>query len=102
MTTSREFKRFAKTVLKYTVPEIRQSVYFVAIAPEEDAIADVRYAVEIGFAILLDKPLVVVAPKGRHVAERLLRIADHIIVADIETESGRVEIAKQLKGYLNQ
>jgi hypothetical protein len=94
------FKRFAQHVLKETVPGIANSAYVMAIAPPTGAEADVRQAVEIGFAILMDKPLIVICPKGRHVGERLLRIADHIIEADITTEEGRVELAEKMKAII--
>ena len=98
---SAEFKRFARHILKDTVPKIAGSAYTIVIAPQ-GGIADVKIAVELGYTILLDKPLVVFAPKGRTVADRLLRIADHVITADMETDEGRAEAERQLLAYLKQ
>ncbi len=95
------FRRYAKHFLKNVRPEIARSSYFVAIAPQGTC-ADVQMATEIGMAIMLDKPLIVIAPEGRHVAERLLRIADHVIVGNADTDAGREEIARKLEALTNQ
>ena len=98
---SDEFKTWARGVLDDMVPKMAGSAYVISIAPPS-GIADVKIAVEIGYAILLDRPLIVFAPKGRHVAERLLRIADHVITGDIETEVGRQEMLEQLQRIMKQ
>lgn len=98
---SKEFRRFAQDWIKRVLPNMKDSAMVLSIAPQGGE-ADVRMAVEIGFAILLDKPLIVIAPKGRHVAERLIRIADHVITADITTDEGREQIAAAIKAVTNQ
>jgi nucleoside 2-deoxyribosyltransferase len=100
-TDNDEFRSWAKDVLKDMVPKMAGSAYVISIAPPR-GLADVKIAVEIGYAILLDKPLIVFAPKGRHVAERLLRIADHVITGDPNTTEGREEMFAQLKRAMNQ
>lgn len=96
-----EFKAFAKRVLRDAAPKIASSSHFIAIAPTGGT-ADIKIAVEIGLAILMDKPLIVLAPKGRTVADRLLRIADAVIEVDMETEAGRDAAADKIKAALQQ
>jgi len=98
---SPDFRSYAEHVIRDVVPQMKDSAVFLTIAPD-GGIADVKQAVEIGFCILLDKPLIVVAPPGRHVAERLLRVADHVITADISTDEGREQIAVAIKAVMNQ
>ena len=98
---SKEFRRFAQDWIKRVLPNMKDSAMVMTIAPNGGE-ADVKMAVEIGFAILLDKPLIVVAPPGRHMAERLLRIADHVITEDVTTEAGRKQIEVALKAVMNQ
>ena len=100
-TDSDEFREFAEGVLADTVPKIAGSAYVISIAPGKGQ-EDIKIAVEIGFALLLDKPLIVLAPEGRHVAERLLRAADHVITGDIETEAGREELFAKLGRIMKQ
>lgn len=96
------YRDYTRHFLKDVLPKIEQSSYFLAIAPGGPAEADVKMATEIGMCILLDKPLIVLAPKGRPVAERLLRIADHVIVGDIETREGMDAMHLELERILRQ
>lgn len=96
-----EFKAFLKRVLRDTAPKIAASAYVMSIAPSTGT-ADVKQAVEIGLAILMDKPLIVLAPRGRTVADRLLRIADVVIEIDMDTAAGREAAVDKIKAILNQ
>lgn len=96
------FREYAKHVIDDMVPAMRDSALVMTIAPLADDAADVKQAVEIGYAILLDKPLVVVVPPGRHMGEKLLRIADHVITADVTTEAGREQLGVALNRLMNQ
>lgn len=98
---NKQFKRFAKHFRENVLPNMKTSAYVITIAPEGGD-ADVKIAVEIGFAILLDKPLIVLKAKGRPVAERLLRIADHVVEGDMDTEAGRKDVAEQFERLLKQ
>lgn len=95
------FREYAEHVIENVLPHMKESAVFLTIAPT-GGVADVKQAVEIGFMILMDKPMIVVAPPGRHVAERLLRVADHVITADISTDEGRKQIAAAIKALTNQ
>lgn len=98
----RDWKEFVAHVKKTLVPQIKDTNVFLAMAPPDDKDIDIKMAVEIGLCILLDKPLIVIAPEGRHMHERLLRIADHVIIADVTTEEGRESIGEKLRVVLNQ
>jgi nucleoside 2-deoxyribosyltransferase len=98
----RAFKRFARDMRENLVPKIMDSAYVIAIAPPTGSDTDIRMAVEIGYAILSNKPLIVVAPAGRHVGEKLLRIADHVITGEMDTEAGREAMHDKLRAVLNQ
>lgn len=98
---AREFQKFAADFRKRTLPKIKQSAHMMVIGPVAGTF-EIEMATQIGAAILLDKPLVVVAPKGRAVGEKLKRIADHVIEADMETEAGREEAMARLRAWLNQ
>jgi hypothetical protein len=98
---SPDYRRYAKRFFDEVAPMIKSSAYMVTIAPPTSA-ADVKIATELGFAILLDKPLVVLAPRGRHIAEKLLRIADHVITGDMDTPAGMAEMQARLKAVLTQ
>lgn len=96
-----QFKTFAEHALRDAVPAIASSSYVIAVAPNGGT-ADIKIAVEIGLAILMDKPLIVLAPKDRTVAARLLRIADVVIEVDMDTEAGRKAAGEKIKAALRQ
>lgn len=99
---TQEFEEFARDALENMVPAMAKSSYVIATAPPTGSKADIKQAVEIGMAILMDKPLIVIAPDGRVIGERLLRIADAVVKGDLETEAGREQIVEQLRSKLNQ
>lgn len=96
-----EFKRYARHFLDEVAPKMVESAYVITIAPDGGT-ADVKQAVEIGYAILLNKPLIVLKTPGRVVAEKLLRIADHVVEGDMSTEAGRTAVSDQFKRIMNQ
>jgi hypothetical protein len=55
-------------------------------------------AVELGFAILLDKPVIALARRGRGVPPGLRRIAHAVIEMDhdLDVEAGRLELQRKL------
>lgn len=96
------YRRYAKHFFDNVAPQIRDSAYTITVAPH-GTIADVKIATELGYSILLDKPLIVFVPlKGQPVAQKLLRIADHVIEGDSTTEAGREEMQRKLQAILTQ
>jgi hypothetical protein len=77
--------------------KIRDSAIVCSLVPEKP---DAKYAVELGMSLMLDKPIVLVVPPGRRVPERLVRVADLIIDADISTEAGRHSMQNSLSEFI--
>lgn len=96
-----EFKRYARRVREDMVPKMLDSAYVMTIAPNGGD-ADVKIAVEIGYAILLNKPLIVMKVPGRVHSEKLLRIADYVVEGDMDTEAGREAMYAQLERIMKQ
>lgn len=64
----------------YTLPQIKKSIFTLSIDPGEEP--DAKICFEIGAAILYDKPLVLLVPKGRRIAANLKRVASVIVEGD--------------------
>lgn len=64
-----------------------------------DKTADVKFALEVGYALLLDKPILAVVLPGALVPKKLGLVADLIVEADIETEEGRAIVAAALEAW---
>ncbi len=73
------------------------SAMVMSLAPGDEP--DIKFAVELGFAIMLDKPLFVVQMPGRHIPARLRMVADVVVRADLDTEEGQRVLATKLKRF---
>ena len=76
------------------LPMIENSAVSVTIAPEEP---DAKIAVELGFCILLDKPILILAPRGRHIPEHLRRVADKIVWG----APSEPKVQEQIKAFID-
>ena len=88
-------ERFRKEV----APMIANSALVTVIAPK-DKTADIKIALEVGYSILLEKPLIVIKAKDRFVSPRLLAIADKVIEGDVEIDSERMQ--KEMIEFLEE
>jgi len=71
-------KRWIKQVLTDMVPKMKDSAIVCSILPDYEG--DVKFWVELGASIMLDKPIIIVAFEGRAVPEKLRRVADEIVI----------------------
>jgi hypothetical protein len=74
---SPEWDAYARRVVTELVPMIADSVATAIILSPNDP--DVKIAVELGFSILLNKPIVAVRAPGVTVPPKLAAIADEIV-----------------------
>jgi len=77
-----EAQAWAQLALDDLVPKLRDSYATVSIHPEEAGLSDIKFALELGLSIMLDKPLILVVVPGRRVPARLQRVVDDIIELD--------------------
>lgn len=70
------------------IPMIADSAFSIQIASSEP---DPKIAVELGYMILLDKPLIVVVPEGVEISKHLLKAADYVM--PFNTDSATFVIA---------
>jgi hypothetical protein len=89
-----EWDRFVEHARRTTVEGMARSAFVMSIVPSGEV--DIKFAVELGLAIMLDKPILAVVMPGAAVPGRLRRVADELVVADIDTEAGRRTLAEAL------
>lgn len=85
-----EWDEFVDHFRRDTLHKMIDSAFVASIVPSEGW--DVKFAVELGSAIMLDKPLIALIMPGANVSEKLKRVADEIVEADLDTEEGRKTI----------
>jgi len=74
-----EARAWARRVLDELLPKIRGSKLTVSLIPDAGGLDDVKFAVELGLSIMLDKPIILAVPSGRQIPDRLVRVADEIV-----------------------
>lgn len=73
---------WAQHALDDLLPKLRDSYATVSIVPDLAGIDDIKFALELGLTIMLDKPLILAIVPGRNVPARLARAAAELIEFD--------------------
>lgn len=71
-------------------PMVAESALSVTMIGKSEP--DAKLAVELGFSILLDKPIIVVCPPGATVPAKLLQIAERVLVVEPSTSEGQEQL----------
>lgn len=96
----RQWDRWVRHVREDTVKKMADSAFVMSLVPDGEP--DIKFAVELGLSIMLDKPIVAIALQGRGVPDGLRRVAHAVIDlnGDIDTEAGRLELQRKLDPIL--
>lgn len=88
-----EAREWAQRVRTELVPKLRESALTVSLVPRGDS--DVKFAVELGMSIMLDKPIIAVVAPGAKVPDKLVQVADLIVEGDVTDPGfgGRIQAA---------
>lgn len=84
-----EFFRRAREDL---FPKMKGAALSIVIAADPDP----KLCMELGAAILLDKPIVVVVPEGQKLPTNLSRIASAIVQGDISQSKGKKQLQEAI------
>ena len=77
-----EFIEWETHVRENVLPKMAASALTISLVPNGKA--DIKYAVELGLSIMLDKPIFLVCEPGQILPDKLLRIADKVIEVDLK------------------
>lgn len=96
-----EWQRFVQFQREHTVKGIESSAFVMSLVP--GGRPDIRFAVELGLAIMPGKPVIAVAQPVPPVPPGLRKAAAAVIEgADLDTEGGREEFGRQLKAAMER
>lgn len=70
---------YAEHVRKELIPMVEDSAVCLSLVPEEDWKVDVKMATEMGYMMLLDKPIIAIVTPGTRVPNKLALVADDIV-----------------------
>ena len=91
-------RRWIRDTKRDLIPKLEASGAVVSLVPEGEA--DIKFAVELGLSIMLDKPIIAVVTPGRKVPNKLVLVADHIVEGDPTTEAGRAKLLAALEAVM--
>ena len=91
---------YAQHVLDELLPKMRDSAVVVSLVPAGPA--DVKFAVELGFSIMLDKPIIAVVTSGVQIPAKLARVTDAVVEGDLDSDAGRASLRDRLEETLTR
>ena len=98
----KEWDEFVQSARKEAVVKIAGSHIFLSLVPTEEHWTDVKFAVELGLSIMMDKPIIAIVMPGREIPEKLRKVADYVVEADIDTAAGQAKLQGVLaEAYLD-
>jgi DNA-binding CsgD family transcriptional regulator len=77
-----QVQAWARRVLTELVPKLSDSDCTISLMPRGEA--DVKFAVELGFSIMLDKPIIAVIEPGQQIPARMLRVVDEVVEGPVD------------------
>ena len=96
-----EWQRFVEFQREHTVKGIESSAFVMSLVPGGEP--DIKFAVELGLAIMLGKPVIAVAMPGVPVPPGLRKVAAAVIEgASLDTEAGREKFGRRLKAVMER
>ena len=95
-----QIKRWMRHVRENVLPMVERSNVAISLVPPVEKV-DIKFAVELGMMIMLDKPIVVVIEPGQQIPMKLAMVADKIVEADITTPRGRMRFMEAMEEFRN-
>ena len=95
------WNEFVEHFRRDALEKMTESAFVAQLVPDKDGF-DVKFAVELGAAIMLDKPILAIVIPGAEMPLKLRLIADVVVEADLDTEEGRQAISRAIQKFVNQ
>ena len=100
-----EFDEFVARARRELVPKIEGSQIFVSITPplkQPKEKVDIKFALELGLAIMYDKPICAVILPGTSIPEKLAKVVDKFVEMDFNDPTQRDRLTDALNEMLPQ
>lgn len=98
-----ENKEWVDHVKNELIPMIQRSGMTISLIPNDPRNVDIKFAVELGLSIMLDKPIIAVVSPGVQIPNQLLKLAEHIVEWDDEpTEASRNALIERIHKIIEQ
>ena len=86
------FLMYAQHVRDELIPMLRGSGATLSLVPPDNQL-DVKYAVELGYTIMLDKPIIAVVTRDAKMPDKLAKVADAIVEGEVNDPDFQARLA---------
>lgn len=93
-----EAQEWVEHCRKTLVPMLDDSAVSISLAPPVGQ-HDIKYAVELGLSILMDKPILLVVREGDSVPTKLRSVADDIFYMNWDDAGAHHRLAEHVAGF---
>ena len=94
----RHWDEWVTHVRETTLKGMTSSAFVASVVPSGEP--DIKFAVELGLAIMLGKPVVAIATPGQRIPPGLRKVADAVIECDLDTADGAAHAASEIKKFM--
>jgi len=94
-----EFRAYVRHVGDNVIPDLDKADIFVSITPANPEEVDIKFATELGLAIMLDKPIIAAIRPGTKVPEKLAKVVEHFVEMD---ENNLGELSERIKNVVDE
>lgn len=91
---SPEWLDYEERVVMGLIPKLEGSAMTISLVPKGPT--DVKFALELGLSIMMNKPIIAVALEGAEIPPKLEQFADYVVRGDLETSEGRVALKEAI------
>lgn len=95
-----QFRRWRDNVRATLIPLLDDSNVCLSIVPTGEP--DIKFAVELGLMIMMDKPILTVITPGAVCPPKLALVSDMIVECDIRTPEGRDQLERALQTFADR
>lgn len=91
---------YAEHAREDLVPKLRDSAITISLVPEGET--DIKFALELGLSVMMDKPIIAVIPPGTKVPSRLLRVADEIVEGNMDDPDFEARLMQAVRRVIGE
>lgn len=91
----KQWDEFVEHFRRDALEKMTDSAFVMSLVPDKGGL-DVKFAVELGASIMLDKPILAIVQPGAEVPDKLRSVCEEIVEADIDVEEGQKKIAEAI------
>jgi hypothetical protein len=86
-----QFETWLDGAREELVPKLQESAAVVSLVPKGEP--DLKFAIELGLSIMMNKPIIAVIQPGSEVPDKLLQVADNVLyLDDLSTPDAQAQV----------